>query len=132
MQLLRIPVLIAILVASGPLQERYARQRFVFTADGAVSSVPPWVALMAVGVVFILAANYGRERRHSTPVLLLEGFVAVLIALVPPLIWTQVAGTGPWTVAMGGNTGASFAQILALVWLLLVVRTWRDRRRSAS
>ena len=132
MQLLRIPVLIVILLASGPLQERYARQRFVFTADGAVSSVPPWVALMAIGVVFILAASYGRERRHSTPVLLLEGFVAVLIALVPPLIWAEVAGTGPWTTAMGGNTGASYAQVLALVWLMLVVRTWRARKRSAA
>ncbi len=132
MQLLRIPVLIAILLASGPLQERYARQRFVFTADGAVGSVPPWLALMAVAVVFILAANYGRERRHATPVLLLEGFVAVLVALVPPLIWAEVAGTGAWTTAMGGTTGASYAQMLALVWLLLVVRTWRGRRRIAA
>jgi len=130
MKLLRIPVLIAILVASGPLQERYARQRFVFTADGAVGSIPPWIALMAVGVVFILAASYGRGDSHSTPILLLEALPAVLIALVPPLIWAQVAGAGPWTVAMGGTTGASFAQILALVWLMLVVRTWRTQRRA--
>jgi hypothetical protein len=119
-------------VASGPLQERYARQRFVFTADGAVSSVPPWVALMAVGVVFILAAAYGRGRRHSTPLLLLEGFVAVIVALVPPLIWAEVAGAGAWTTAMGGTTSATYAQVLALVWLLLVVRTWREQRRSAA
>ena len=58
MSLIRIPVLLAILVASGPLQWRYAQQRFVFTADGAVASVPPWLALMAVAVVFILAAGY--------------------------------------------------------------------------
>jgi hypothetical protein len=132
MLLLRIPVLIAILVASGPLQERYARQRFVFTADGAVSSIPPWIALMVVGAVFILAAAYGRGRRHSTPLLLLEGFAAVIIALVPPLIWAQVAGAGPWTGAMGGTTGASYAQILALVWLMLVVRTWREQRRASA
>jgi len=130
MKLLRIPVLIAILVASGPLQERYARQRFVFTADGAIGSVPPWVALMAVAVVFLLVADYGRSSRHATPVLGLEAVVALLVAIVPPLIWAQVAGAGPWTTAMGGTTGASYAQILALVWLLLVVRTWRGQRRS--
>jgi hypothetical protein len=130
MNLLRIPVLIAILVASGPLQERYARQRFVFTADGAVSSVPPWIALMAVAVVFILAAGYARSRRHAAPVLVLEIIVALVISIVPPLIWAQVAGAGPWTSAMGGTTGASYAQILALVWLLIVVRAWRDQRRA--
>jgi len=131
MQLLRIPVLIALLVASGPLQERYARQRFVFTADGAVGSIPPWIALMALATVFILAAGYGRSRRHATPVLVLEALVAVVVALVPPLIWAQVAGAGAWTVAMGGTTGASYAQILALVWLLLAVRTWRSQRRAS-
>jgi hypothetical protein len=132
MQLLRIPVLIAILVASGPLQERYARQRFVFTADGAVSSVPPWIALMALAVVFILAASYRRDRRHGAPVLVIELLAGLLIAIVPPLIWAQVAGAGPWTSAMGGTTGASYAQMLALVWMLIVIRTWRGQRSSRA
>jgi hypothetical protein len=130
MQLLRIPVLIAILVASGPLQERYARQRFVFTADGAIGSIPPWAALMAVAVVFLLVVDYGRGQRHAMPVLVLEGVIALLVTLVPPLIWAQVAGAGPWTTAMGGTTGASYAQILALVWLLQVFRTGRRHRRA--
>ena len=130
MQLLRIPVLVAILVASGPLQWRYAQQRFVFTADGAVSSVPPWLALMALAVVFILAASYRRDRRHATPILVLEGLVALIITIVPPLIWAQVAGAGAWTTAMGGTTGSSFAQILAVVWLVTVGRTLRGQRRA--
>lgn len=130
MSLIRIPVLLAILVASGPLQWRYAQQRFVFTADGAVASVPPWLALMGVAVVFILAAGYGRTKRHSTLLLGLEGLVALVIALVPPLIWAQTTG-GLWTEAMGGTTGASYAQMLALVWFLIAVRTVRDQRRSA-
>jgi hypothetical protein len=132
MQLLRIPVLIAILIASGPLQERYARQRFVFTADGAVSSIPPWLALMALAVVFILVAGYSRDRRHASPVLVIELVVGLLIAIVPPLIWAQVAGAGSWTVAMGGNTGASYAQMLALVWMLIVIRTWRGQRSARA
>jgi hypothetical protein len=132
MYLLRIPVLIAILVASGPLQERYARQRFVLTADGAISSVPPWIALMALAVVFILVASYRRDRRHSALVMVIELVAGLLIAIVPPLIWAQVAGAGPWTTAMGGTTGASYAQMLALVWMLIVVRTWRGQRSSRA
>lgn len=129
MALIRIPVLLALLVASGPLQWRYAQARFVFTQDGAVSSVPPWIALMALATVFILVAGFRRDQRHATPILLLEAVVAFVIAIVPPLIWAQVAA-GPWTQAMGGTTGASYAQILALVWLLIVVRAFRARRRA--
>jgi hypothetical protein len=132
MYLLRIPVLIAILVASGPLQERSARQRFVLTADGAISSVPPWIALMALAVVFILVASYRRDRRHSALVMAIELVAGLLIAIVPPLIWAQVAGAGPWTTAMGSTTGASYAQLLALVWMLIVVRTWRGQRSSRA
>ena len=127
MALIRIPVLIALLVASGPLQWRYAQSRFVFTQDGAVASVPPWIALIALAVVFILAAGYRRDQRHATPILLLETLIAFLIAIVPPLIWAQVAG-GAWTQAMGGTTGASYAQMLSVVWMLIAIRTWRSQR----
>lgn len=130
MSLIRIPVLLAILVASGPLQWRYAQQRFVFTADGAVASVPPWLALMGVAIVFILAAGFRRDRRHATVILIGEALIALIIALVPPLIWAQATG-GVWTEAMGGTTGASYAQMLALVWFLIALRTLRAQRRSA-
>ena len=125
----RIPILLALLVASGPLQWRYAQTRFVFTQDGAVSSIPPWLALVALAVVFVLLAGYDRERRHATPVLVLELFLAFVIAIVPPLIWAQVAA-GAWTEAMGGTTGASYAQMLAVVWGLIALRTWRRQRRA--
>ncbi len=127
MALIRIPVLIALLVASGPLQWRYAQTRFVFTQDGAVASVPPWIALIALAVVFIVAAGFRRDQRHATPILAVETLVAFVIAIVPPLIWAQVAG-GVWTQAMGGTTGASYAQILAVVWMLIAIRTWRAQR----
>lgn len=125
----RIPILLALLVASGPLQWRYAQTRFVFTQDGAVSSIPPWLALVALAVVFVLLAGYDRERRHATPVLVVELFIAFVIAIVPPLIWAQVAA-GAWTEAMGGTTGASYAQMLAVVWGLIALRTWRRQRRA--
>lgn len=130
MKIARIPVLLALLVASGPLQWRYAQTRFVFTQDGAVSSVPPWLALVAVAVAFIVVASARRDERHATPLLALEALVAFIIAIVPPLIWAEVAA-GAWTEAMGGTTGASYAQILAVVWLLVVIRTLRGQRRNA-
>jgi len=129
MKIARIPVLLALLVASGPLQWRYAQTRFVFTQDGAVASVPPWIALVAVAVAFIVVASARRSERHATPLLAVEAIVAFIIAIVPPLIWAQVAA-GAWTEAMGGTTGASYAQILAVVWLLVVIRTLRGQRRS--
>jgi len=130
MKIARIPVLLALLVASGPLQWRYAQTRFVFTQDGAVSSIPPWLALVAVAVAFIVVASARRDERHATPLLALEALVAFIIAIVPPLIWAEVAA-GAWTEAMGGTTGASYAQILAVVWLLVVIRTLRGQRRNA-
>ena len=129
MVLARIPVLIALLVASGPLQTEYARTRFIFTQDGAVSSVPPWLGLVALAVVFILVAGARREQRQPTAILVLELVVAVVIAIVPPLIWAQVL-PGLWTEAMGGTTGASYAQMLAVVWAMIAVRTLRSRRRA--
>lgn len=130
MALARIPVLIALLVASGPLQAEYARTRFVFTQDGAISSVPPWLGLIALAVVFILVAGARREERQPMAVLIVELVVAVLIAIVPPLIWAQVL-PGLWTEAMGGTTGASYAQMLAVVWAMIAVRTMRARRAAA-
>lgn len=130
MALARIPVLLALLVASGPLQWRYAQTRFVFTQDGAISSIPPWLGLIALAVVFILLAGARRDERQATALLVLELVVAIIIAIVPPLIWAQVAA-GPWTEAMGGTTGASYAQMLAVVWAMIAVRTLRAQRRGA-
>jgi hypothetical protein len=133
MALIRIPVLIVLLIASGPLQSRYAPTRYLFTLDGAISSLRPWLALMAVAVAFLLAAGSRRDRRHATPVLVLEGLLALLIVIVPPLVWSQLGsslGAKLWAGAMGASSGEAFAQMLALVWLLIVVRTGLQQRRA--
>jgi hypothetical protein len=130
MRLVRIPLLIVLLLVSGPLQWRYAQQRFVFTQDGMVGSIPPWLLLVAVAVTFLVVAGAGRGQRHAGWILVLEGFVATVVALVPPLVWAQVAGAGPWTEAMGGTTGAAYAQVLGVVWLVTVVRTGLSQRRA--
>ena len=129
MTLLRIPVLVGLLLASGSLQSDYAVARLLLTLDGAVGALPQWLALVGVAVAFVLVAAFGRDRKHPTPVLILEVLVAFVIAVVPPLIWMQVA-PGPWNEAMGGNSGMSFAQVLAVVWAMIAVRTFRTRARD--
>ncbi len=129
MALLRIPLLLALLVASGPLQSSYARARFGLTLDAAISSIPAWIGLVAIAVAFVLGTVARRDQRHATAILGLELLVAVLVAMVPPLIWLQVA-PGPWNEAMGGASGTSYAQLLAVVWAMAVVRTFRGQRRS--
>lgn len=126
----RILVLLALLFASGPLQWNYVNNRFTLE-DSALT----WLALVALAVVFVVAVGYGRDRRHATPVLVVEGVLALVLAAVPPLVWLGLAvesGSGllqTWSRAMGGTSGAAYAQVLAVVWLVTAVRTFRAQRR---
>ena len=47
---------------------------------------------------------------------------------MPPLVWADVLGQGLFLDAMGGTTGAVYSQVLAVVWLVTVVRTVRAQR----
>jgi hypothetical protein len=127
---IRILVLLALLFASGPLQWSYVNTRFTLS-----DSIPSWLGLIVLAVVFLIAVAYGRDQRHPTPILVLEGFLAFVLAIVPPLVWLGVAiesGSGvmqTWSRAMGGTSGAAYAQVLALVWLMTAIRTFRGQRR---
>ncbi len=126
----RILVLLALIFASGPLQWNYVNNRFTLE-DSALT----WLALVALAVVFVVAVGYGRDRRHATPVLVVEAILALVLAAVPPLVWLGLAvesGSGllqTWSRAMGGTSGAAYAQVLAVVWLVTAVRTFRSQRR---
>lgn len=126
----RILVLLALIFASGPLQWNYVNNRFTLE-DSALT----WLGLVALAVVFVVAVGYGRDRRHATPVLVVEGVLALVLAAVPPLVWLGLAvesGSGllqTWSRAMGGTSGAAYAQVLAVVWLVTAVRTFRAQRR---
>ena len=85
MTLLRIPVLIGLLLVSGPLQSEYGLSRILLTLDSAVSALPTWLGLVGVAVAFVLAATFGRDRRHATPVLILE-----LLAIPVLLLWPEI------------------------------------------
>lgn len=128
MKLVRIPVLLALLILSGSLQWEYSLQRMRLNEEGIVGSLPYWLGLVAVAVVFILVVGASRDERNPAWLLTIEGFLATVIALVPPLVWADVLGQGLFLDAMGGTTGAVYAQVLAVVWLVTVVRTARGQR----
>ena len=76
--------------------------------DAPARLVHPFLALVAVAVAFVLAATYGRDRKHATPVLVLELVVAAIVALVPPLWWAVMdqrvtAAGGPGTTSSPAN-----------------------------
>lgn len=130
MPIVRIPVLIALLFASGPLQWNYINTRFTLS-----ESLPSWFALVALAIVFLVVLGYGRDQRHATPVLAVEAVLGLLLAIVPPLVWLGVAAGSDaavlqtWSRAMGGTSGAAYAQVLALVWMMTAIRTLRAQRR---
>jgi hypothetical protein len=128
LKLIRIPVLLALLILSGSLQWEYSLQRMRLNEGGIVGSMPYWLGLVAVAVVFILVVGAARDERNPAWLLTIEGFLAAVIALVPPLVWAQALGQGLFLDAMGGTTGAVYAQVLAVVWLVTVVRTARAQR----
>ncbi len=130
MKLARVPVLLALLLLSGPLQWQYSLQRMRLNQEGIVGSLPYWLGLVALAAVFIVVAGAARSERNPAWLLGIEGFLAAVIALVPPLVWAEALGTGPFLDAMGGTTGAVFSQVLAVAWLVTVVRTGRSQRAS--
>jgi len=130
-RIIRIPVLLALLIVSGSLQWQYAQQRFRLNAEGMLDGIGPWLGLVAVAIVFLVVAGWGRDVRHSGLLLVLEGLLAFVIAFVPPLVWTLLLDSRQVIQAMGGNTGAAYAQVLAIAWLVTVVRTARQQRQRA-
>jgi hypothetical protein len=130
MKLVRIPVLLALLLVAGPLQWEYSLQRMRLNQEGIVGSLPYWLGLVVIAVLFVIVAGAWRDQRNPGWLLGIEGFLAAVIALVPPLVWAQALGTGPFLEAMGGTTGAVYAQILAVFWLVAVVRNARSPRTS--
>jgi hypothetical protein len=132
MRLVRIPVLLALILLSGPLQWEYSLQRMRLNEAGIAGSMPYWLGLVAVAVAFIVIAGAARTERNPGWLLGIEGFLAAVIALVPPLVWAQVVGAGLFLDAMGGTTGAVYSQVLAVVWLVSVVRTGRSQRAARA
>lgn len=125
-RLIRIPLLLALMLATAPLLPRYARE--VLRIDP-VAALGPWLLLVAIAVVFLVVALAGRDHRHAGWLLTLEAVISLILVLVPPILWFVLFGRGVLANAMGATTGNTFVQALAVAWLVVVVRTIRRQRR---
>ncbi len=131
LRLVRIPVLVALLLAAGPLLKQYSLLRMRLNQEGMVASLGPWILLVVIAAVFVVLVLAHRDGRHGTWLLTGEIVVSAIIVLVPPLVWLQVTGRNLFSDAMGASTGAVYAQVLAIAWLVVAVRTLRTQRRRA-
>jgi hypothetical protein len=76
-----------------------------------------WALIALLSLAFVVAILTDRRRWHPWAVLAVEGAVAAVVALVPPIDWVNWFGVGgAWVTAMGGG----FAQALAMAWLGVV------------
>ncbi len=130
--IVRIPLLVVVLLAGGPLLRMYSQQRMRLNPEGMIASLGPWLLLVALAVVFLAVTFAGRDQRHPAWVLAIEYVVAGLFAVVPPMLWYLVFGLGIVADAMGSTTGSAYAQVLAVAWLVVAVRTGRRQRKRAK
>jgi len=121
LQLARVPVLVALLLASGPLLFDGAQAAARQDLDGVWSSWA-WLTLLAVAVVAVV--HLGRRRRHPPATLAMEGLVAAVLGFVPPFQWVMWFGINRFTEAVGGTTVLTgFMQPLAIAWLGVAAAT---------
>lgn len=127
LQVARIPVLIGLLLSTGPLLTSGARAAVRVETEGVLQV---WWWLVAVAAVFVAVALVGRRRGHPTGILVLEGLVAAVLGTVPPVQWLVWFGINPFTEAAGGTSGLMAPmQPLSIAWLGIVVWTARSQAR---
>lgn len=130
LQLLRIPVLLGLLLSSRPLVMQGTRAAVRVETEG-VWQVWWWLVLLAMA--FVVVALLGRRRPHRAAVLTLEGLIAAVLGLVPPVQWLMWFGINWFTEATGAVTGLiAPMQLLSIVWLGIVVMTGLAQARQTS
>jgi hypothetical protein len=114
LQLARIPALLMLLwAAARPAEAKSRAIARVSLEDYRLA----WALLALISLAFVVVMLAGRRRWHPWVVLAVEGAVAGVVALVPPIDWVTWLGVGgSWATAMG----AGFAQGLAMAWLGVV------------
>lgn len=135
-QALRPVLLLGVILVSGPL----LRSQLQPLAVGDGPDLTWWPGLVAVMIVFAVVTVVGRERRALPAALAVEGVVAAVLVLVPPIQWVVWFGVNAFTHATGGTGGpVGLMQPLAAMWLAVVAstairaaRNGRDAERSEA
>lgn len=128
-QLARIPILVGLLLLTGPLMLSGMRA----AAEIKIEAVwGPWTLLAAIMIAFVVVMLVARQRRHPMAILTIEGLVAAALGLVPPIQWVSWFGiSGAFIEATGGTIGLfGIMQPLAIAWLGVVVFTGTRQIRA--
>ena len=120
-QVLRIPAVVALLVAAGQLSEATA-EGIVRLQIGAVWRV--WVPQAVLGAAVAALIVTGRDREHHPAVLVLEALIAGLLGFVPAVQWIVWFGLTGIVGSTFAHTGAGgFIQALGIVWFVTALVT---------
>lgn len=117
LQYLRIPLLVVLLAAATVPEQEFFR---AFTRLELDAARQPWFLIVVSGLAFVAVSLWGRTNRHPPGLLAVEGLVAAVLGLVPPMVWVQWFGVG---LFLGVATGNMFVHALALAWLGVVLAT---------
>ncbi len=114
LQLVRVGMLVALAFATGwavtPLQR-------ALSTLNQEEMVRLSTIMVVIGLLFVVVLLVGRRRWHAWGVLIAEGLIAAVLALVPGALWIIWLGFSEWTNAMLSG----WVQPLAIAWLGVVV-----------
>ena len=127
----RIVGLIALFALVGSLSGAYAEEGFRAGTGRPYEPWPIWVALVPSAGALVAVALLGRERHHPPATLAMEGLLAAVLGLIPPIQWFRWFGVNAFVEAAGFHqSDVTFLQPLAIAWLVIVgVTAVRQVRR---
>ncbi len=127
-QIVRIPVLVALFAAVGPPYVAYMDAMRRIDAE---AQWVPWAQMAILGGLFIAVALFGRQRRHSLAVLVAEAVVAAALVL-PATAWFQLLGQPSLSDFIEWSTFNLFSRALAIAWLVIAIATVVRQVRGQS
>lgn len=94
----------------------------------------PWVGLLVLGVLFIGVVLFRRGRDESRVLLVVEAFVAAVIAMAPWVLsgpsWGRTEAL--LVLSMRSTATRGFVAALAIAWLVIVIRRLGEGRRVTA
>jgi len=125
----RVPVLIGLLLAVAQVQEPYmaAWSRLEIGESRSL-----WLLMLVLAAAFVAVSLADRQRPHSWSVLALEGVIAAIVGLIPPVQWIMWFDISTVTELVAATTPTVIVPVLAIAWLVTVVMTFVRQVRSAD
>lgn len=119
-QVLRLPVLLALLVGVGQYQLSIASAWRQWDVGGGAA---PWFATVLIGIGFVFLAIVARSRGPVRVMAAIEVVLASILVFVPPMQWGQWFEFNWFNEFVGVTTGNAFVPGLAVAWLVIAARS---------